>query len=74
MKRICCAIALVIYGVMAPVGSFCPVGALKTQDDDCVDLEVVFARGSGAKRYESQEWLALQEALSDRLEDSGGKG
>lgn len=71
MKRICCAIALVIYGVMASIGSFCPVDALKAQDDDCVDLEVVFARGSGAKRYESQEWLVLQEALSDRLEDSG---
>lgn len=37
----------------------------------CSDVKVIFARGSGAERYKSGEYLALKESLGEKIQLSG---
>ena len=56
---------LLICGVVSP-----PVRA-ETSVTRCPDLRILFARGSGAERWTSSDYLAFRDSIEDKLDDTG---
>lgn len=62
MKKIIVNLVLVLALVLAPFVTQNNTGAL-----DCPDLKIIFARGSGEKRWVEQDYLGFKTELEEKL-------
>lgn len=67
---------IMVRGFLVVVATVAFMGRVWQMPDDsyasgCPDVKVIFARGSGGKRYETKDYIAFREVMEEKLQTSG---